>query len=205
MNEDDLQEALRTAIPDLFESEFKDAIGLFDRRLAEALRPHQERTDRLVESIRKTAADLFDVPYRPMDNSIAFDATREPFWLAYRYEHVFGPISPGMIDVLIPPRLRRVRIERRFRDKIEALVLYNAGKLREKLYDRIELTFRRFRHSLDERLAATIAATYGAAHAALKKRETHAGAVAGEAEQLGAAIGALEQIAIRLNDRGGMP
>ncbi|MGA2440386.1 MAG: hypothetical protein ABSH08_05480, partial [Tepidisphaeraceae bacterium] len=204
LNQDDLQETLRTAIPDLFDSEFKDAIGLFDRRLAEVLRPHQERTDRLVESIRKTAADLFDVPYRPMDNSIAFDATREPFWLTYRYEHVFGPISPGMIDLLIPPRLRRRRIERRFRNKIEALVLYNAGKLREKLYDQIELTFRRFRRSLDERLAATIAATYGAAQAALKKREAHAGAVAGDAEQLGAVIGALEEIGARLSDAGGI-
>jgi GTP-binding protein EngB required for normal cell division len=204
LNEDDLQEALRTAIPDLFDGEFKEAIGLFDRRLAEVLRPHQERTDRLVESIRKTAADLFDVPYRPMDNSIAFDATREPFWLTYRYEHVFGPISPGMIDVLIPSRLRRRRIERRFRNKIEALVLYNAGKLREKLYDQIESTFRRFRRSLDERLAATIAATYGAAQAALKKRETHAGAVAGDVERLGAAIGALEGIGTRLVDAGGM-
>ena len=203
LNEDDLQEALRTAIPDLFDGEFKEAIGLFDRRLPEVLRPHQERTDRLVESIRKTAADLFDVPYRPMDKSVAFDATREPFWLTYRYEHVFGPISPGMIDMLIPPRLRRRRIERRFRNKIEALVLYNAGKLREKLYDQIELTFRRFRRSLDERLAATIAATYGAARAALKKRETHAGAVAGDVERLGAAIGALEEIGARLVDAGG--
>ncbi|MGD0390903.1 MAG: dynamin family protein [Tepidisphaeraceae bacterium] len=204
LNENDLQETLRTAIPDLFESEFKDAIEIFDRRLAEVLRPHQERTDRLVESIRKTAADLFDVPYRPMDNSVAFDATREPFWLTYRYEHVFGPISPGMIDMLIPPRLRRRRIERRFRNKIEALVLYNAGKLREKLYDQIELTFRRFRRSLDERLAATIAATHGAAQAALKKRETHAGVVAGDVERLGAAIGALEEIGARLIDTPGM-
>jgi GTP-binding protein EngB required for normal cell division len=203
LNEDDLQESLRTAIPDLFDSEFTVAIGLFDRRLAEVLRPHQERTDRLVESIRKTAADLFDVPYRPMDSSAAFDATREPFWLTYRYEHVFGPISPGIIDKLVPPRLRRRRIERRFRNKIEALVLYNAGKLREKLYDQIELTFRRFRRSLDERLAATIAATHGAAQAALKKRETHAGAVAGDVERLGAAIGALEQIGTRLIDAGG--
>jgi len=202
--EDDLQEALRTAIPDLFDGEFKEAIGLFDRRLAEVLRPHQERTDRLVESIRKTAADLFDVPYRPMDSSSAFDATREPFWLTYRYEHVFGPISPGMIDKLVPPRLRRRRIERRFRNKIEALVLYNAGKLREKLYDQIESTFRRFRRSLDERLAATIAATHGAAQAALNKRETHAGAVAGDLERLGAAIGALQEIGTRLVDAGGM-
>ncbi len=107
-----------------------------------------------------------------------------------------------MIDSLAPRRLRQRRIERRFRDKIEALVLYNAGKLREKLYDQIELTFSRFRRSLDERLAATIAATHGAARAALKKREAHAGAVAGEVERLGAAIGALEEIGTHLTDAG---
>ena len=94
---------------------------------------------------RKTAADLFDVPYRPMANSVAMEETHEPYWLTYHYEQTFGPISPSMIDSLAPWRLRQRRIERRFRDKIEALVLYNAGKLRE-AYDQIELTFSRFRN-----------------------------------------------------------
>jgi hypothetical protein len=193
-----LQETLGAAIPSLFETEFKSAIRLFDRQLADVLRPHQERTDRLVESVRKTGADLFEVPYRPMDNSLALDAAAEPYWLTYRYEQTFGPISPSTIDKLMPPRLRRRRIEGRFRNKIEALVLYNTGKLREKLCDHMELTFSRFRRSLDERSAGTIAATQGAAEAALKKRETHAGAVAGDVERLSTAICALEEIGARL-------
>ncbi len=193
-----LQETLATAIPRFFETEFKDAIRLFDGHLAEVLRPHRQRMDQLVESIRKTAADLFEIPYRSMDNSVALDAVREPYWLTYRYDQTVGPLSPSMVDKLMPPRLRRRRIERRFRDKIQALVLYNTGKLREKLYDQIELTFSRFRHCLDERLAAAIAATHGAAAAALKKRQAHAGAAAGEVEKLGAAIGAMEEIGARL-------
>jgi hypothetical protein len=193
-----LQETLGAAIPSLFETEFKNATGLFDRQLTEVLRPHEERTDRLVESVRKTAADLFEVPYRPMDNSVASGVTREPYWLTYHYEQTFGPIPPSMIDKLMPPGLRRRRIERRFRNKIEALVLYNAGKLREKLYDHIELTFSHFRRSLDDRSATTISATHGAAQAAPKKRETHADAGSSDMEKLSAAIGALEQIGTRL-------
>jgi GTP-binding protein EngB required for normal cell division len=197
-DESALQASLDIAIPILFDDEFRDAIQLFDQQLAEVLRPHQERTDKLVESIRRTAADLFEVPYRPMNHSVTFNTTREPYWVTYRYEQAFGPISPSMVDKLMSPHLRRRRVERRFREKIEALVLYNAGKLREKLYDQIDRTFSEFRRSLDGRLSAAIAATHGAGQAALKKRETHAGAVAGEIERLGVMIGVLEQISTRL-------
>jgi GTP-binding protein EngB required for normal cell division len=194
-----LQASLDIAIPILFDNEFRTAMQLFDGQLAEALRPHKDRTDELVESIRKTAADLFEVTYCPMDHSAALNVTREPYWVTYRYEQTFGPISPSMIDKLLSPRLRRRRIDRRFRKKIEALVLYNAGKLREKLYDQIDGTFSEFSRSLDQRLTETIAATLGAARAAMEKRRSHAGAVSAELERLNAAVGALEVIGARLD------
>jgi hypothetical protein len=102
----------------------------------------------------------------------------------------------------MPSGLRRRRIERRFRNKVEVLVLYNAGKLREKFYNQIDATFRRFRRSLDQRLTAAVAATHGAAQAALKKRETHAGAVAADLRSLQVTLGTLAGIATRLGNVG---
>jgi GTPase Era involved in 16S rRNA processing len=201
-NEEALQQRLLAEIPDLFDVEFKSAIRLFDKRLAEVLGPHEERSDQLIESIRKTAADLFDVPYQPIDHSLTFETTREPYWLTYHWEQTFGPISPGTIDRFMPSGLRRRRIERRFRNKVEVLVLYNAGKLREKFYNQIDATFRRFRRSLDQRLTAAVAATHGAAQAALKKRETHAGAVAADLRSLQVTLGTLAGIATRLGNVG---
>jgi ribosome biogenesis GTPase A len=195
-----LQQTLNAAIPGLFDVEFKEAIQQFDRQLSEVVRPHQQRLGDLVESIRRTAADLFDVPYRPMDNSVTIAAAREPYWLTYRYEDSFGPISPGVIDQLAPPQIRRRRIERRFREKIETLVLYNAGKLREKLYDQIESTFSHFGRQLDERLTAAVAATHGAAQAALARRQSHAGAVVADVDRLRKSAGDLEQTAAQLRE-----
>jgi hypothetical protein len=198
-NEEALQQRLLAEIPHLFDVEFKSAIRLFDKRLAEVLGAHEERSDRLLESIRKTAADLFDVPYQPIDHSLTFETTREPYWLSYHWEQSFGPLSPSLLDNVLPTALRRRRIERRFRNKVESLVLYNAGKLREKFYHQIDATFRRFRRSLDQRLTATVAATHGAAQAALKKRETHAGAAAGDMERFRVAVDSLQEIGTRLS------
>lgn len=197
-NESVLQETLNAAVPTLFDTEFKDEIQHFEGRLSEVLRPHQDRLNRLVESIRKTAAGLFDVPYRPIDNSVAVGEAREPYWVTYHYEESFGPISPSMIDKFVPPRLRHRRIERRFRDKIDSLVLFNAGKLREKLYDQIELTFSRFGRAMDERLAATVTATHGAAQTAVKKRQIHAGIVASDIDRLRKSVSDLEEITAEL-------
>ncbi|MGD0462214.1 MAG: dynamin family protein [Tepidisphaeraceae bacterium] len=202
-DEEHLQERLRAEIPDLFDAEFKNAIRFFDQHLADVLRSHEQRSDRLIESIRKTAADLFDVPYRPMNHFFACETTREPYWVAYHWEQGFGPVSPSVVDKFMPPGLRRRRIERRFRDKVEALVLYNAGKLREKFYDQIDALFRRFRNSLDERLTATIAATLGAARAAMEKRHSHAGAVADDVQRLSSTIAYLQDVGGRLNGSPG--
>jgi hypothetical protein len=195
IEEEQLQAALNVAVPSVFELKFKEFIRVFDRQLMDVLRPHEERLDRLVESIRKTAVDLFDVPYKPFDNSVTPVETREPYWVTHHYEDSFGPITPGMIDRITPPGIRRRRIERRFRLKIDSLVMSNAGRLRERLYDQIESTFSKFGRDLDERVAATIAATHGAALAAIRKRQTSAGSVASEVDRVRRSIDALAEIA----------
>ena len=195
-----LQNALNAAIPDLFETRFKLVIRDFDGRLAQVLQPHRERLDRLVESIRKTAADVFDVPYRALSRSSVLEETREPYWETYRWDEGFGPISPSMVDKLLPAAVRRRRIEHRFKEKIEWLSLNNAGRLRERLYDQIDKAFAQFGRGVNERLATTVQSTQGAAKAAMEMRSARADAVAGEAARLGAAVGTLSEIAPRFID-----
>jgi GTPase SAR1 family protein len=204
-DESTLQGALDTVIPNLFDAQFRKVIHDFDARMREILQPHQQRLDGLVESIRKTAADLFEVPYRPLSRSSNLEQTREPYWVTYRWGHGFGPISPSVIDKLAPAPVRRRRLEHRFREKIEWLVLHNTGRLREALYEQIDKTFTQFRRDLDERLAATVLATQGAAKAAMEMRGARADAVADEVARLGAAVGTLNEITVRLKTLVGEP
>jgi hypothetical protein len=199
LDEQVLQKRLESEVPEFFDAEFKSAVRLYDQRVSESLRSHERRSDGLIESIRKTAAGLFDIPYRPMDGSPMLEKLREPYWVAYHWEQRLGPAAASVIDELTPSGLRRRRMARRFRDKVETVVLYNAGKLREKVYGQIDGAFGRFGRSLDERLAATIAATLGAARAAMDKRRSHAGAIAADVERLNSMIANLEDIGGRLN------
>jgi len=41
---------------------------LFRKRLADTLAPYRERADGLIETIRRTASELFDVPYRALES-----------------------------------------------------------------------------------------------------------------------------------------
>ena len=38
----------------------------FEGQVRDALNRHRQRTDALIESIRRTAAELFDIPYQPI-------------------------------------------------------------------------------------------------------------------------------------------
>jgi tRNA U34 5-carboxymethylaminomethyl modifying GTPase MnmE/TrmE len=192
-----LQSALNAAIPNLFDARFKIVIRDFDARLAEILQSHQKRLDSLVESIRETAADVFDIPYRPPSRSSTLKQTREPFWETHRWDQGFGPISPSMMEKLVPAALRLRRVERRFREKIEWLVLNNTGRLREVLYDQIDKAFSQFSRDLTERLAATVQSTQGATKAAMMMRSDRAEAVTGEAARLEAIVGILAEIVAR--------
>lgn len=62
IGESALQAALSAHVPEVFEREFGLAAAAFNEQMKEVMRPHEERARRLIESVRKTAAELFDVP-----------------------------------------------------------------------------------------------------------------------------------------------
>jgi hypothetical protein len=144
-------------------------------QVATVLKSHEERADELIESIRKGAADLFEIPYLAPKGADVYRLVRKPFWVDHEWESSFLPVSSAVIERILPGSLRESRAKARMKRQIEVLVIRNLENLRYETLQSIDEGFRKFSGDLDENLRLTTAATHGAAHAVLEKRKQHAG------------------------------
>lgn len=197
-DEETARNALAEAIPVFFERELGEMSRSFNQRVAEALQPHEKRAADIIGEVRRHAAELFDVPYRPPESESAYLAMREPYWVTHRWGSSLSPLPEGWFDRFLPGGWRRRRIQRRLEARIEELVVSNVENLRWSTLQNLDTSFRRFASDLDERLRLTVEATRGAIRAALRKRQSHAAAIAGEVQRLRAALEEIDRLAAKL-------
>ncbi|MCL4516846.1 MAG: dynamin family protein [Firmicutes bacterium] len=193
-DENRVQEDLADAIPRFFEHELGEMAHAFDLRVSEVLLPHQQRADELIETVRKTAAELFKVPYHALESSGAFQMNRQPYWVTHPWNSTLNPLPVGWAARLLPAGLRRARLEKRLMKQVEELVLFNVENLRWATLQNLDQAFRSFGSTLDEHLQAAIAATHGAIQAAQAKRRDQTPTIAPEIARLQSAIVELENI-----------
>ncbi|MGQ9589466.1 MAG: dynamin family protein [Planctomycetota bacterium] len=192
--EEDVQGALAEAIPGYFEHQVGQTTELFRDRMAQTLRPHQDRADQLIESVRKAAAELFDVPYHAPESSGTFEIVRQPYWVTHTWSSKLSPIPVGLVDRLVPASVRDGRVRKRLLAQVADLVVPNVENLRWAVFQSIDQTFARFGSELDRRLADTIEATHGAIRAGAARRESRADTVAKELERLESAAAEIERL-----------
>lgn len=198
LREEVLREALARAIPGFFEHLMGRATEAFTRRTTEALRPHEERLDRMIHSVRRTAAELFEIPCHAPQSAGAFRIFDEPYWVTHDWTVALQPITETLIDRVVTRRLRRRRILRRIHDQVETLVIRNVESLRWSIHQSLNRAFERFQDELDGRISEAVAATRGAIEAALKRRREQSESVAGEVVRLEAAEAELSGIGAEL-------
>lgn len=144
--------------------------------LMECLTPHEQRLDQLAETLRRTAADLFQVPYRPLCRQEALEIKRKPYWV----------LNTWNTDAL--PILKSTE------QRLDQLARRNVENIRWAMFQNLNLSFARFASGVKERLAETVAATKGAMEAANARRVAHGGSVATEVDRLGDQIAQLEKL-----------
>ncbi len=193
--ESELRATMAEEVPGFFEHHAGRTTAEVSARVAEALRPHQRRVDELIETVRRAAAELFEIPYRAPDSDSAFEMVRDPYWETHRWSSTLSPLPPGWLEGLMPARLRERRRARRWRRQIADLIMVNVENLRWSLRQSVDQTVRRFGSTLDARLADTIEATGGAIRAALEERRARSERVAAQRERLAAAAAELDRIA----------
>lgn len=193
-----VQAALAEAIPGFFERELGEMSRAFEQRVSQTLTAHRQRADALVETIHRSAAEVFDLAYQPLDSGDVFTVERQPYWVTHQWRTNLSPFSPQLVDHLLPHRWQRARRLNRLHGQIEALVLRNVENLRWATLQNLDQAIRRFSSALDERLQETAAATHEAIRAAHRQRQDHAETIAQAVARLEAVVNNLEQLQARL-------
>jgi hypothetical protein len=168
------RQAIAAAIPGLFEAALEQASGELRHRMAALLGEHIARAEDVVGAVRRTAAQLFEIPIVENIGAEAFVAARQPYWVTQKWEETLNPFSAGLLDALAPPALRRARLKRRLAVEVTGLVARNAENLRWATLQNVEAAFQRFAAWFDGALGDAIAATGGAIDAARRQRLEHA-------------------------------
>ena len=177
---DESREILLNALPVFFERELGELSVVFHERVSQALRPHQGRADELIESIRKAAADLFEIPYHAPESSDAFEMKRQPFWSTQQRQSFMNPIPEGILYQLLPGGIRLKRMKKHLKKEMDHLIFQNVENLRWVTLQNLNQAFRRFSLKLSEELGNTITAIHRAIQEAVRKRQEQSDRVADE-------------------------
>ncbi len=200
IRENDVREAFSEAIPVFFEHELGELSRFFDRRVAEIIAHHRSRADSIIDSVRKSASDIFDIRYRAQMNTEGIEFVREPYWVLHQWKSSLVPVPDELIDRLLPKKMRDRRIRKRLEKQIGALVLNNVENLRWSTLQNLDVTFRKFISDIEERFVDIIGVTRDAIGAALEKRRNYSELIAGEVSRLEKFASKLYYIKKRMGD-----
>ena len=154
-----MEEQARVALGDEIPAYFQTNLTLFsndlEKALREALGPHQERLEVLIGTLRSVAAELFEIPYRPIANGTRLEKAHRPYWVTEKWNTSISPVPEGFFDRLVPLSVRTRRKQKRLSDEIETLVTHNVENIRWSTLRNLNDSFRNFSTTLDQRLEET--------------------------------------------------
>jgi tRNA U34 5-carboxymethylaminomethyl modifying GTPase MnmE/TrmE len=195
INEQRILDVLAEEVTSFFGESAEKVTSRFARLVVEALSPHQERADELISQIRKTAAELFEIPYHAPDSSEVFETKRRPYWVQRKRVPSLPIVVPEeVLDRFLSVNVKKNRIRKRFVRQVEILTHQNVENLRWATLQNLNDAFHRFATMLDERFVETIGATHGAIQAAYIKRKEHAESIDENLQRLSIAAGDLVKI-----------
>ncbi len=192
------QEALAEVIPAFFENELGNLSVEFESRVRQTLDARRREVDALVEAVRQTAAELFDLPHQAAAGAGEFEVSREPYWVTHYWPVTLGLLPEGFWDRFLPAGVRRKRLLRRMRERVEVLVAENVENVRWPTLQNLDRSIREFGEELDRRLEEAVRATIGAIEAARERRLDTTLRFSGEEAAREGAIERLERLVAQL-------
>ncbi len=184
INENKLQDALSDVIPGYFEHEFGKMMSFAKKERDQIFEKHQQRIESLIDSIRKTASELFEIPYTNRRLFAPLKIASAPYWVTHSWQASLLMVSPAFIDKFLTRQMRQERILKRLKEQVNDLVIRNMENLRWSLFQTIDKEFRSFSNMLDEQYKETVNVLHGATSAVMKKRKEHTSGIREEAERL---------------------
>lgn len=169
-----IQQAWAEVIPDFFEQQQTALNERVKVCLLEYLAPHEQRLAKLEETLRHTAADLFQVPYRPLRSEEALEIKKRPYWVLNTWNTDPLPLLQSMDQ------------------RLDGLVRRNVENIRWSMLQNLNISFAGYFRRAKERLNETVAAARGAMETAYARRQTHSGSIESEVARMSDRIAALK-------------
>lgn len=198
--EEAARRALSTAMQAEFEAAREPLVSAFAADTSAALGDCQNRVNALVDSVRKTAARIFNVPLRPDIEHEVFELGEDPYWITESIRATLIPDPSRLIDRLLPAALRRPRLRARMIQQAQDLIVRNGENLRWAILRGLDETFRRAAAQFEERLDETISVTRNVIRDALARRRDRSFAVRPELDRVAAAKASLDSLHAELQD-----
>ena len=184
VTEGQTRDRIAEEVPVFFTAKLASVSSEVNHALQQVLLPYQERLDELVNTLRSTAAELFDVPYRATPSNGRLEELHRPYWVTQKWNTSVSPVPEGFLDRFLPPELRKHRLQKRLDEEVETLVTRNVENIRWATLRNLDDAFRRFSSNLEQQLKETADAIRDAMRAARAQREENKDAVQSELKRL---------------------
>jgi predicted GTPase len=192
--EENARRSLSKAMHDEFEAAREPLISAFAADARAALRTRQDSVNALVDSVRRTAAEIFDVQVKSATEHGSFELGEDPYWITENASPTLIPDPSRLIDRLLPATLRRSRLHARMMRQAEELIIRNGENLRWAILRGLDETFRKATVQFEELLDRTIAATRNVIREALTLRRDQSFQMQPELDRLAAAAASLARL-----------
>lgn len=92
--------ALAATMIQYFDAALAQTISEVGKRLATTLHAHQDRADKLVAAVRRSAADLLEISFQAPESSDSLEVRHDPFWVtsANRTARRHSASRPGPVS-----------------------------------------------------------------------------------------------------------
>jgi GTPase Era involved in 16S rRNA processing len=163
-------ERLARAIETEFDLACERFIDSFSATLNASFLTHQRRSEELLNDVRKTAADIFQLEFHSGFEDGRFEFAHDPYWVTQHVRETLIPDPSGLVDRLLPGTLRRTRLRERVIRRTHDLVLRNASNLHWALLQGLSDAFRNASAQFEARLDNAIHATKAVIEVTLERR-----------------------------------
>jgi hypothetical protein len=199
------QEAARRAVAAatdrIFEAACSELSAVFTAETNSMLSAHRDRIEALIETVRRTATELFQVSFPQQIEHEGFKLGEDPYWVTEHMATTLIPELGWVIDRFVPLHVRRRRLRARIVANTDRLVLRNVANLHWAIQRGLDETFRSVSWQLEERLDDAIKVTSGIIKEALQLRQDHSFALGPEIERLASCECSLAGLLRDISDR----
>lgn len=185
---------LQPGLPQRFEMELTAAIERVRTQLEPIFQAHQGRAERLVDLVKRAAANVMELPLPAVVRADDFETRVLPYWVVDRPAEL-NPLPPEAFERFLPSALRERHARRRIEREIADLAMRNVENLRWAMRQNVQDAFRGFAGDVDERFASSLAATRGVMLAAIEMKSGYAAMTEARIGDLQIVIARLQEVA----------